>query len=279
MSAGDRMEFGEVARRGLVLLGCGKMGGAMLDGWLAGGLPASAVTVLDPKPSAALEARVTEGLRLNGELPADPAVAILAVKPQMMGSALPQLAELGGGGTLFVSIAAGTTLATLADALGAGTPIVRAMPNTPAAVGRGITALIGNAAVDAAGLDLAENLLSAVGRTVRIDTESEIDAITALSGSGPAYVFLLIEAMAAAGVAQGLAPELAQSLARATVIGAGALAESAAETPAAQLRTDVTSPGGTTAAALQVLMADEGLVDLMSRAIAAAAARSRELAV
>lgn len=279
MSAGDRMEFGEVARRGLVLLGCGKMGGAMLDGWLAGGLPASAVTVLDPKPSAALEARVTEGLRLNGELPADPAVAILAVKPQMMGAALPQLAELGGGGTLFVSIAAGTTLATLADALGAGTPIVRAMPNTPAAVGRGITALIGNAAVDAAGLDLAENLLSAVGRTVRIDTESEIDAITALSGSGPAYVFLLIEAMAAAGVAQGLAPELAQSLARATVIGAGALAESAAETPAAQLRTDVTSPGGTTAAALQVLMADEGLVDLMSRAIAAAAARSRELAV
>lgn len=273
------MEFGEVARRGLVLLGCGKMGGAMLDGWLAGGLPASAVTVLEPKPSAALEARVTEGLRLNGELPADPAVAILAVKPQMMGAALPQLAELGGGGTLFVSIAAGTTLATLADALGAGTPIVRAMPNTPAAVGRGITALIGNASVDAAGLDLAENLLSAVGRTVRIDTESEIDAITALSGSGPAYVFLLIEAMAAAGVAQGLAPELAQSLARATVIGAGALAESAAETPAAQLRTDVTSPGGTTAAALQVLMADEGLVDLMSRAIAAAAARSRELAV
>ena len=153
------------------------------------------------------------------------------------------------------------------------------MPNTPAAVGRGITALIGNASVDAAGLDLAENLLSAVGRTVRIDTESEIDAITALSGSGPAYVFLLIEAMAAAGVAQGLAPELAQSLARATVIGAGALAESAAETPAAQLRTDVTSPGGTTAAALQVLMADEGLVDLMSRANAAAAARSRELAV
>ncbi|MBB5222106.1 pyrroline-5-carboxylate reductase [Amaricoccus macauensis] len=273
------MEFDEVARRGLVLLGCGKMGGAMLDGWLAGGLPASAVTVLDPKPSAGLEARVSAGLNLNGELPADPAVAILAVKPQMMGAALPQLAALGGGGTLFVSIAAGTTLATLGDALGAGTPIVRAMPNTPAAVGRGITALIGNASVDAAGLDLAENLLSAVGRTVRIDTESEIDAITALSGSGPAYVFLLIEAMAAAGVAQGLAPELAQSLARATVIGAGALAESAAETPAAQLRTDVTSPGGTTAAALQVLMADEGLVDLMSRAIAAAAARSRELAV
>lgn len=272
------MDFGEVARRGLVLLGCGKMGGAMLEGWLARGLPASAVTVLDPNPSPGLAARVGDGLRLNAELPADPAVAVLAVKPQMMGEALPRLAALGGGGTLFVSIAAGTTLAALEAALGPGTPIVRAMPNTPAAIGRGITALIGNASVDAAGLDLAERLLSAVGGTVRIDAEAELDAITALSGSGPAYVFLLIEAMAAAGEAQGLAPELAQSLARATVVGAGALAETAAGTPAAQLRTDVTSPGGTTAAALQVLMADDGLAALMSRAIAAGAARSRELA-
>lgn len=272
------MDFGDVARRGLVLLGCGKMGGAMLDGWLAGGLPVGAVTVLDPKPSPALAARTAKGLRLNAELPDDPAVAVLAVKPQMMGEALPRLAALGGGGTLFVSIAAGTTLAALEAALGPGTPVVRAMPNTPAAIGRGITALVGNGAVDAAGLDLAEGLLAAVGRTVRIGSESELDAITALSGSGPAYVFLLIEAMAAAGEAQGLAPELAQSLARATVIGAGALADAAAETPAAQLRTDVTSPGGTTAAALRVLMADGGLQDLMSRAIAAGAERSRELA-
>lgn len=272
------MEFGDIARRGLVLLGCGKMGGAMLDGWLSGGLPPEAVTVLEPRPSAALEARAGTGLRLNADLPDSPAVAVLAVKPQMMGEALPRLRALGGGGTLFVSIAAGTTLASLEASLGSGTPIVRAMPNTPAAIGRGITALIGNAAVDARSLDLAEGLLSAVGRTVRIGSEGELDAITALSGSGPAYVFLLIEAMAAAGEAQGLAPELAQSLARATVIGAGALAEAAAGTPASQLRTDVTSPGGTTAAALGVLMAKDGLEDLMIRAIAAGAARSRELA-
>lgn len=272
------MDFGDFAGRGLVLLGCGKMGGAMLDGWLAGGVPASAVTVLDPKPSAALESRVADGLRLNEELPPDPAVAILAVKPQMMGEALPRLAALGGGGTLFVSIAAGTTLERLAEALGSGTPIVRAMPNTPAAIGRGITALIGNDAVDAAGLGLAERLLSSVGKTVRIDDEEQLDAITALSGSGPAYVFLLIEAMAAAGEAQGLAPELALELARATVIGAGALAEAASDTVPSQLRKDVTSPGGTTAAALEILMADGGMGDLMRRAVAAGAERSRELA-
>jgi len=272
------MNFGDVAERGLVLLGCGKMGGAMLDGWLAGGLPPGAVTVLEPAPAPALAARQAGGLRLNAALPPDPAVAVLAVKPQMMGAALPRLAALGGGGTLFVSIAAGTTLATLEAVLGAGTPIVRAMPNTPAAIGRGISALIGNAAVDAAGLELAESLLGAVGQTVRIGVEADLDAVTALSGSGPAYVFLLIEAMAAAGAAEGLDPDLAQSLARATVIGAGALADSAAGTPAAQLRVDVTSPGGTTAAALDVLMAESGLEDLMRRAIAAGAARSRELA-
>lgn len=278
MTPGNRTDFGDVARRGLVLLGCGKMGGAMLDGWLSHGLPADAVTVLEPNPSAALLGFVAKGLRLNEPLPASPSVAILAVKPQMMGAALPSLTALGGGGTLFVSIAAGTTLAALETVLGPGTPIVRAMPNTPAAIGRGISALIGNAAVDPAALDLGERLLSAVGRTVRVASERDLDAITALSGSGPAYVFLLIEAMTAAGVAQGLAPELAQSLARATVIGAGALAEAAAETPASQLRVDVTSPGGTTAAALQVLMAKDGLEDLMTRAIAAGAARSRELA-
>jgi pyrroline-5-carboxylate reductase len=272
------MDFGDVAGRGLVLLGCGKMGGAMLDGWLAGGLPAAAVTVLEPDPAPKLAARTAEGLRLNAELPPDPAVAILAVKPQMMGAALPRLAALGGGATLFVSIAAGTTLARLEDALGRETPIVRAMPNTPAAIGRGITALIGNARVSPPELDLAERLLSAVGRTVRIADERQLDAVTALSGSGPAYVFLLIEAMAAAAEAQGLPPELALSLARATVTGAGALAESAAETPPAQLRIDVTSPGGTTAAALEVLMGKDGLEDLMRRALAAGAARSRELA-
>lgn len=272
------MDFGDVAARGLVLLGCGKMGGALLDGWIAGGLPTSAVSVLEPRPSPALEARVAEGLRLNADLPPAPAVAVLAVKPQMMGAALPRLAALGGGGTLFVSIAAGTTLAALGAVLGPATPIVRAMPNTPAAIGRGITALVGNAVVDAAGLDLAERMLSAVGRTVRIADEADLDVITALSGSGPAYVFLLIEAMAAAGEAEGLAPELALALARATVTGAGALAESAAATPPSQLRVDVTSPGGITAAALEILMAADGMGALMRRAVAAGAARSRELA-
>lgn len=272
------MDFGDVAKRGLVLLGCGKMGGAMLDGWLRGGLPAAAVTVLEPRPTPALEARVADGLRLNGDLPPAPAVAVLAVKPQMMGSALPRLAALGGGSTLFLSIAAGTTLDALGAVLGPGTPIVRAMPNTPAAIGRGITALIGNAAVTEADLTLAETLLAAVGDTVRLDEERQLDAVTALSGSGPAYVFLLIEAMAAGGEALGLAPELALRLARATVVGAGALAESADGTAPSQLRIDVTSPGGTTAAALEVLMARDGMEDLLRRAIAAGAQRSRELA-
>ena len=272
------MNFGDVAGRGLVLLGCGKMGGALLDGWLAGGLPAAAVTVLEPSPSPALAARAAGGLRLNAELPPDPAVAVLAVKPQMMGAALPRLAALGGGGTLFVSNAAGTTLATLEAALGAGTPIVRAMPNTPAAVGRGITALVANDHAGAEAIDLAETLMRAVGQTVRLADEGEMDAVTAVSGSGPAYVFLLIVALAAAGEAEGLSPGLALALARATVGGAGALAESTDRAPAG-LRVDVTSPGGTTAAALAVLMDEEaGLPAVMRRAVAAAAARSRELA-
>lgn len=272
------MDLGTVAERGLVLLGCGKMGGALLEGWLNGGLPPGAVTVLEPRPAPALEARATEGLRLNLDLPPAPAVAVLAVKPQMMGTALPRLAALGGGGTLFVSIAAGTTLDALGAVLGAGTPIVRAMPNTPAAIGRGITALIGNDAATESDIALAETLLAAVGDTVRIDDEAELDAITALSGSGPAYVFLLIEAMAAAGEAEGLPAELALRLARATVTGAGALADAAIQTAPSQLRVDVTSPGGTTAAALEVLMAKDGLEDLLRRAVAAGARRSRELA-
>lgn len=272
------MEHAPIAERGLVLLGCGKMGTALLEGWLAGGLPPAAVTVLEPKPSPRLEALAGDGLRLNTELPPDPAVAVLAVKPQMMGDALPRLAALGDGDTLFVSIAAGTPIRAFEAALGDRTPIVRAMPNTPAAVGRGITALVANAAAGEDGLALAEALMRAVGQTVRLDGEGQMDAVTAVSGSGPAYVFLLVEALAAAGEAEGLSPDLALALARATVGGAGALAESADKAPA-ELRIDVTSPGGTTAAALGVLMAeDTGLPALMRRGVAAAAARSRELA-
>ncbi|MFD3190209.1 pyrroline-5-carboxylate reductase [Sedimentitalea sp. HM32M-2] len=268
------MDMSDVAERGLVLLGCGKMGSAMLAGWLDGGLPPASVWVIDPHPSDWVRA---QGLHLNAELPPQPAVVLVAVKPQMMGDALPVLETLGGGGTLFVSVAAGTPIAAFERALGAGTPIVRAMPNTPAAIGRGITALIGNGAAGAGELALAEALLSAVGQTVRLQSEAQMDAVTGVSGSGPAYVFHLIETLAAAGVAQGLDHDLAMQLAKATVAGAGALAEAAEEDPA-QLRVNVTSPNGTTQAALEVLMDErDGFPALLSRAVAAATRRSREL--
>lgn len=266
-----------IADRGLVLLGCGRMGSALLEGWLGKGLPPRAFTVLEPAPSPRLGALAAQGLRLNAALPPDPAIALIAVKPQMMGAALPALAALGGGPTLFVSIAAGVPIRTFEAALGPRTPIVRAMPNTPAAIGRGVTALIGNPAAGEADLALAEALLQAVGQTLRLQDEAQMDAVTAISGSGPAYVFLMIEALAAAGEAEGLDADLALRLSRATVAGAGRLAESAAESPA-QLRINVTSPGGTTAAALEVLQNEsDGLLALMRRAAAAAAARSRAL--
>ncbi|MXQ08650.1 pyrroline-5-carboxylate reductase [Alphaproteobacteria bacterium GH1-50] len=267
------MNQDEISERGLVLLGCGKMGGAMLKGWLAGGLPAASVWVIDPAPAPWL---TEAGVRVNEELPEAPAMTILAVKPQMMGDALPQVAALSGR-TVFLSIAAGTTIATLEAELGGEAAVIRAMPNTPAAVGRGITAIIGNQAVDEGALSLAEDLLGAVGQTVRLDDEAQMDAVTAVSGSGPAYVFHLIEVLAAAGEAEGLTPELAMALARATVGGAGVLAEEADETPS-ELRVNVTSPGGTTQAALEVLMdAETGFPPLLKRAVAAAARRSREL--
>ncbi len=269
------MDMKDVADRGLVLLGCGKMGSAMLTGWLDGGLPASSVWVLDPHPSDWVKA---QGLHLNTDLPEQPALILIAVKPQMMGDALPAIAAKGGGATLFVSVAAGTPIAAYEAILGAASPIVRAMPNTPAAIGRGITALIGNASSGADHLALAEVLLSAVGQTVRLESESQMDAVTGVSGSGPAYVFHMIEAMAAAGEAQGLPAELAMKLAKATVAGAGALAEAAEEDPG-QLRVNVTSPNGTTQAALEVLMDENtGFPALLKRAVAAAADRSRELA-
>ena len=268
------MTMNDIESRGLVLLGCGKMGSAMLAGWLAQGLSAQSVWVIDPNPSAWLQGT---GVHLNTDLPDSPAVVLVAVKPQMMGDALPTLAALGNGETLFVSVAAGTPIAAFEAALGASTPIIRAMPNTPAAVGRGITAIIGNTRTTAAQLDLAETLLGAVGQVVRLEDEGQMDAVTAVSGSGPAYVFHLIETLAKAGEAEGLAPDLAMTLARATVAGAGALAEAAQESPS-QLRVNVTSPGGTTQAALEVLMNDtDGFEALLARAVKAAADRSREL--
>ncbi|NDU99975.1 pyrroline-5-carboxylate reductase [Pseudoroseicyclus tamaricis] len=266
------MDIGKIGSRGLVLIGCGKMGSAMLEGWLKSGLPPDSVHVRDPKPSDWL---VAQGVRINEALPENPAVALIAVKPQMMGEALPAASALGGGETLVISIAAGTPISAFEAAFGPGTPIVRAMPNTPAAIGRGITAMIGNEAATAEHLDTSETLLSAIGQVVRLEAEAQMDAVTALSGSGPAYVFHLIECMAAAGEVLGLAPEMAMQLAKATVSGAGQLAESADEAPS-ELRRNVTSPNGTTQAGLEVLMA--GLPELVAGTMAAAKLRSEELA-
>ncbi len=268
------MNFDEISRRGLVMLGCGKMGSAMLAGWLKGGLAPSAVHVIDPHPSDWLRA---QGVSVNGPLPADPAVLMVAVKPQMMDAALPQVAGFGGGSTLVLSVAAGTPIAGFEAAFGPGTRVVRSMPNTPAAVGKGITAIVGNDAADAGDLDLAEGLLSAIGQVVRLESEDQIDAVTGVSGSGPAYVFYMIDALAAAGEAEGLPRDMAMQLAKATVAGAGALAEMAKETPE-KLRINVTSPNGTTQAGLGVLMDEAaGLGPLMRATVKAATDRSREL--
>jgi pyrroline-5-carboxylate reductase len=269
------MSLDIVKTDGLVLLGCGKMGSAMLAGWLERGVPATSVWVIDPNPSAWLQAT---GVHINVDLPKSPAIVLVAVKPQMMGDALPVLKALGNGATVFLSIAAGTPIAAFEATLGAQTPIIRAMPNTPAAVGKGITALIANALIDEDQMQMAESLLQAVGQTVRLESEGQMDAVTGVSGSGPAYVFHLIETLAAAGVTQGLPQELAMQLAKATVAGAGVLAELADEDPA-QLRVNVTSPNGTTQAALNVLMDPaHGFPPLLEKAVNAATVRSKELA-
>lgn len=269
------MQDSRIAAQGLVLLGCGKMGSAMLAGWLAGGLPPASVWVMEPYPSEWLRGT---GVHLNEELPERPAIVLVAVKPQMMAEALPSLAAMGNGGALFVSVAAGITIKTFENILGAQTPIVRAMPNTPAAISQGITAIAGNRVAGQRALDEAEILLRAVGDVVRLPEESFIDAVTGVSGSGPAYVFHMIETLAAAGEAEGLPAEIAMQLAKATVAGAGALAMQSEETPT-QLRINVTSPNGTTQAALEVLMNEQdGFPALLKRAVKAAADRSRELA-
>ncbi|MCX7558880.1 pyrroline-5-carboxylate reductase [Sulfitobacter sp. F26204] len=269
------MKDSRIAKDGLVLLGCGKMGSAMLEGWLARGLPATSVWVIDPFPSDWVQA---QGVHVNADLPDTPAIVLVAVKPQMMADALPTLQKMGNGETLFVSVAAGTPIGYFEKTLGTETPVVRAMPNTPAAISQGITAIVANDAAGARGLDEAEVLLRAVGQVVRLSDETQIDAVTGVSGSGPAYVFHMIETMAAAGEAEGLPAELALQLAKATVAGAGALAMQAEETPA-QLRVNVTSPNGTTQAALEVLMDQkQGFPALLGRAVKAAANRSRELA-
>ena len=265
----------------VLLVGCGKMGGALLQGWLDRGFAAESVTVVQPPGEAAARA-ASLGVAVHGgpdALPPDirPAVVVLAVKPQKMDEVAPAYRSLAGAETVFLSIAAGKTLGNLQDDLGDASAIVRSMPNTPAAVRRGIAVACANVQVRDDQRAACHDLLEAVGEVAWIDDERLMDAVTATSGSGPAYVFLLIECLAAAAVQAGLPADLAMRLARVTVAGSGELTQRD-DTPAATLRRNVTSPGGTTEAALEVLMAEDGLQPLLTRAVAVATARSRALA-
>ncbi|MEM6728674.1 MAG: pyrroline-5-carboxylate reductase [Pseudomonadota bacterium] len=266
------MTLDEIERRGVVMLGCGKMGSALLSGWLSKGVRAADVWILDPYPSDWV---TTQGVNLNAGLPASPAVVVVAVKPQLMADALPQVTGFGGGDTLIISVAAGTQISAFEAAFGGATPIIRVMPNTPAAVGQGISALAASKAASPEHIALASSLMEAVGRVVLLEREDQMHAVTGLSGSGPAYVFHLIECLTEAGQAEGLPAELAADLALATVAGAGALAAKGEASPTT-LRENVTSPNGTTQAGLEVLMAE--LPALARATVAAATRRSEELA-
>jgi pyrroline-5-carboxylate reductase len=263
----------------LLLVGCGKMGSALLQGWLNAGLNATQFYVQEPNPDAALS---DLGVHLNVETAAlkeaKPSVIILAIKPQLAVEVLPPIALLAAPEILVVSLMAGVSINTMSDLLGGEAAFVRTMPNTPAAMGEGMTALYASSGTQDTQKETAQALLSAVGQTVWLDNEKTIDAVTAVSGSGPAYVFHMVEALAAAAVNLGLPQDMAAQLAAQTVIGSAAMLRDDGADPR-QLRVNVTSPGGTTEAALDVLMGDTGgLVDLMRRATQAAAARAGELA-
>jgi pyrroline-5-carboxylate reductase len=265
-------------RGSILLVGAGKMGSALLQGWIGLGLSPDSLVVIEPEPSSELIALAPRGLRLNPPRPFEHeiAAAVIAVKPQVAPEVIPTMLPIIGESTVVVSIMAGRTLRFLEAAL-PGAAVVRAMPNTPAAIGRGITVAVPNARVSNAQRALVHELLSAVGAVEWVSDEGLMDAVTALSGSGPAYVFLLAETMARAGCLAGLPQVLAERLARATVAGSGELMSRSSLEPAT-LRQNVTSPGGTTAAALGILMAGEGLQQLMTKAVTAATQRSRELA-
>lgn len=263
----------------LLLVGAGKMGGALLAGWLREGLDPKSVFIRDPSPSrevADLIARheIATGAAIEPNAP--PSVILLAVKPQLIDDVLPGLAPLFGKDSVLLSIAAGRTLANLGSLLPKRSAIVRAMPNTPAAVGRAMTAVCANDAVSRDQALRCTMLLEGVGEVIWIDDENLMDAVTAVSGSGPAYVFLFAECLADAGIEAGLDPDLAMRLARATIAGAGELLRLSSDSPST-LRENVTSPKGVTAEALAVLMGKDGLKDLIARAVEAAAKRSREL--
>jgi len=270
------MPASDAAANPILLVGCGKMGGALLAGWRERRIAPRFIVV---EPADVPAAPDVTHHRAPAELDADlaPAAIVLAVKPQSLDVVLPPYRALAARGVPFLSIAAGKTLGYFARQLGAAAAVVRAMPNTPAAIGRGIAVACANAAVSAAARGLCDRLLAAVGEVAWVEDEGLLDAVTALSGSGPAYVFLLIECLAKAGIEAGLPQALAERLALATVAGAGELARVSPEPPAA-LRENVTSPGGTTRAALDVLMAAGGLEALLIKAVAAATRRSRQLA-
>ena len=261
----------------VVLVGAGKMGGAMLQGWIRIGLDPTRISVLEPHPGPEIVALTSRGLTLNPAQVEPATIIVVAIKPQLAEAVVPGLVPWVGPGTLVASIMAGRTLGGIERILPRATAVVRAMPNLPAAIGRGITVAVPNAAVTVAQRALVDRLLAAVGVVEWVAEETLLDAVTAVSGSGPAYVFLLAELLARAGTTAGLPAGLANRLARATIAGSGALLDQSplgAET----LRHNVTSPGGTTAAALAVLMGEEGLGALMTRAVAAATRRAGELA-
>ncbi|MBP1883479.1 pyrroline-5-carboxylate reductase [Sinorhizobium mexicanum] len=263
----------------IVLIGAGNMGGAMLGGWLKSGVKGGDVLVIDPGPPPAMAELIADnGVRHATSAPegVKAGVLFLAVKPQIMDAVLPPLEGLVGPETVIVSVAAGKTLRSIESHLGQAAT-VRAMPNTPAMIGRGVTGAYANARVTEAQRALVHDLLKVSGPVEWVETEADIDAVTAVSGSGPAYVFYLVECMAEAGRRAGLKADLAMRLARETVAGAGELLHQSPD-EAAQLRQNVTSPGGTTAAALAILMADDGMQPLFEKAIAAARKRAEELA-
>ncbi len=270
--------------RPLVLVGAGKMGGAMLDGWLKSGISGEAIHVIDPGlPAEQREKLSRSDVKVHDAADAvpSPLLILIAVKPQMMSKVLPTLSGLthadDAADILVLSVAAGTTVHTLAAALGGAPTIIRAMPNTPALVGRGVTALFPSKPLDAERKTYVGDLLNAIGTVVWVENETDIDAVTAVSGSGPAYVFHLVEALAAAAQAQGLTEHVAMILARETVSGAGELLRQAQES-AETLRKNVTSPNGTTQAGLEVLMEkDNGLSQLVGRTVQAAKDRAVEL--
>ena len=265
----------------LVLVGAGKMGGALLQGWLDLGLAAAQIRVVEPAPAATIRALCTaRGVRLDLDLGSSgtpPEVLILAVKPQMLEAAAPQLVDLANEATLVISILAGKTMQNVLDRLPHARAIVRAMPNLPAAIGRGMTGAVANGAVTPAQRQSADALLSAAGAVEWLEDEALIDALTGVSGSGPAYVFYLAECLAEAGEAAGLPRATAERLARATVEGAGALLAQMPDQSPTALRESVTSPGGTTAAALAILMDAEGMKPIIEKAVLAAKKRAGEL--